>query len=673
MRSALRRLLDIIVQPFFTAIAVEALRILPARYNGRLDPMSLLQAEHVTKSYGAQDVLRGVSVTVPQQARIALVGPNGVGKSTLLRALAAVDAPDSGRIQRAKDLRLGYLPQEAPASALWSETRQQTLWQVSIEAFAELQGMQDELARLEEAMADPRKAPGAMDRYGRLQEDFERSGGYTFRAETERVLRGLGFEDEGFLQPLAELSGGERTRALLARLLLEDPDLLVLDEPTNHLDFEAIEWLEGWLAAWPGAAILVSHDRYFLDETASTVWDLSGSGLEVYRGNYSQYIGQREARRQRQRKVAASQRKHIEKEREYIRRNIAGQNTRQAQGRRKRLERFMAEEAMEAPAERRQVAIDFEGPERSGDIVVQTKGLAIGRSGSALFQVPDIVLQRGERAAVLGPNGAGKSTFLKTLIGEIQPAAGEIELGANVEPGYFAQAHEELSPAATVLEAVMEADRELTKAAARDLLGRFRLSGDDVEKRVEELSGGERGKLALARLTRQGANLLLLDEPTNHLDVPSQEVLQEALAAFEGTILLVSHDRYLIDGLGSQVWIVHPERGELEVIAGGYQAYRQARRRRQVEAAQAAEGERPPRRRPPNRSAEKKARLRMERIEGRIEELEGSLEDLSKKIEAARNRPEEIRDLGEQYAALEAELQTGLKEWEELARRLERA
>jgi ATP-binding cassette subfamily F protein 3 len=373
------------------------------------------------------------------------------------------------------------------------------------------------MARLEAAMTDPQRAEEAMARYGPLQEAFDRAGGYTYPARIRRVVRGLGFAEGEIAAPLSRLSGGERTRADLARLLLEDPDLLLLDEPTNHLDLQAIEWLEGWLEGWPGAAVIVSHDRYFLDHSVETVWELDGRKLVSYHGNYSAYAGQRAERLRLQAGEYRAQQDHVRREQDYIRRNIAGQNSRQAQGRRTRLERMLQQEAVGRPAAERNVRIDFAGADRSGDVILETHGLAVGYADAAeaLFDVPDLVLSRGECVALIGPNGAGKTTFLKTLLGDLPPLAGTIRLGAGLKIGYFAQAHELLRPDRTVVEEVLSAAPNWTRAQARDFLARFLFTGDSVDKQVEVLSGGERGRVALAKLALEGANLLLLDEPTN--------------------------------------------------------------------------------------------------------------------------------------------------------------
>jgi len=628
--------------------------------------MSLITVTNLAKSYGAHDVFEGVSIAVPHQARIALVGPNGIGKTTLLRLLAGLEKPDQGQVQRARALRIGYLPQEVSFSPSLKSAMGHTMWESCLEAFADLQEKEAELTRLEEAMADPRRADKAIARYGPLQEAFERAAGYTYPTRIRRVLNGLGFSPDEYGRPLEQLSGGERTRVMLAKLLLEDPDLLILDEPTNHLDIAAVEWLEGWLREWPGAEVVVSHDRYLLDRIVDTVWDLSPKGVETYRGNYSAYVQQRAERRRYQGVRYRTQQEHIRREQEYIRRNIAGQNTRQAQGRRKRIERLLREQALARPEIERTVRIDFGRVDRSGDRVLETRELVIGYPDSdvPLFEVPDLVLSRGECVALIGPNGAGKTTFLKTLLGEVQPLAGEVRLGASLQVGYFAQAHEGLVPEHTVLDEILAVNPKLKRSQARNLLARFLFTGDTVDRPVEVLSGGERGRVALAKLALEGANFLLLDEPTNHLDIPSQEVLEEALETFPGTILLVSHDRYLIDALATQVWVITPEARALEVFVGGYNAYLEARQRI-AEASKAR-----PVARIRRRHAEMHPRSPVEKraVEARIEALEDELSQVVHELEQAGDDLEQVRLLGSRYAELEADLEAQVAIWERLAR-----
>jgi ATP-binding cassette subfamily F protein 3 len=470
--------------------------------------MSLITAIDLGKSYGPNDIFSGVSLSVPYRARIGLVGPNGVGKTTLLRILIGLEEPSSGEVQRARGLRMGYLPQEA------SFESDGTLWEECLGVFADLIQRQAELRRLEHAMSDPQQAVAALEAYGKLEHEFDHLGGYSYESRIRLTLIGLGFTPADEQRPLSQLSGGQRTRALLARHLLSSPDLLFLDEPTNHLDISAIEWLEDYLREWEGAVVIVSHDRYFLDQVVDAVWEMS-PGLEVYHGNYSAYLTQRTERYARRLEEYQAQQVFIEKEEDYIRRNIAGQNTRQAQGRRKRLERMLEEARLTPPMESRRLHLRLEPAGRSGDRVLVTHNLSIGYAdeGRPLFTVPDLVFTRGECAAIIGPNGAGKTTFLKTILNQIPPYAGDGSLGASLKVGYFAQAHEGLHPDWTLIQEIAAVAPNLLPAQIRDYLAKFLFSGDDVFKPVSVLSGGERGRLALACLALQGANLLLLDEP----------------------------------------------------------------------------------------------------------------------------------------------------------------
>ena len=392
----------------------------------------------------------------------------------------------------------------------------------------------------------------ALARYGPLQAEYDRLGGYDYDARIKMVLSGLGFSPDEYGMPLPQLSGGQKTRALLCRLLLEAPDLLILDEPTNHLDIQAIEWLEKYLASTSGAVLAVSHDRYFIDNFAKTVWEIEYQRLQVYRGNYSAYVQQREQQRETLRHDYYWQQEFIRKEQEFIRRHMGSRRTAQAKGRLKKLETMKKRGAIieGGPRQRRKMFVDLGDIQRSGDQVIMTRDLVVGYDpAQPLLAVPDSLVLRGETVAIIGPNGVGKSTLLKTLSGDLPALAGEARLGAKVKIGYFAQAHETLVAANTLIDAVT-AVKPMPLSQARDWLGRFLFSGDDVFRPISSLSGGERGRVALAKLALQGANLLLLDEPTNHLDIDSQEVLQGVLALFDGTILLVSHDRYLVDAPG---------------------------------------------------------------------------------------------------------------------------
>ena len=630
--------------------------------------MSLITTVDLGKTYGPVDIFTQISLSIPPRARIGLVGQNGVGKTTLLRILAGLEEPSAGVVQRARGLRIGYLPQGAALDS------QHTLWQECQLVFSDLLARQEELNRLAAAMSDPGQTEAALAAYGRLQEEFEHLGGYTYETRIRQTLSGLGFSPADERRPVTQLSGGQRTRALLARLLLSDPGLLLLDEPTNHLDLESIEWLESYLRDLEAGVVVVSHDRYFLDQVVDTIWEMTPV-IELYRGNYSAYLQQRSERYQRRLEEYQAQQAFIEKEEDYIRRNIAGQNTRQAQGRRKRLERLLEESRLTPPSQQRRLRLRLQPVGRSGDLVLRSKDLSIGYAdeGRPLFAVPDLVLRRGECAAILGPNGAGKTTFLKTLLEQVPPYEGEVMPGASLRIGYFAQAHEGLHPDWTLMEEIQAVNPKMLPAEARDYLAQFLFSGEDVFKQVHMLSGGERGRLALACLALQGANLLLLDEPTNHLDLPSQEVLQSILGEFGGTILLVTHDRYLVDALASQIWEVERDKGRLTVFAGAYSEYKTWRQAETARLATQGGDEktaavRAAPARPAGRSSNeaRKRQRQQQALESEIARIEEQMTALSQALENPPADPAEVHRLGEEYVRLEARLNKALGEWGEL-------
>ncbi len=632
--------------------------------------MSLILTNNLSKSFGPNDIFNGVSVALARRDCIGLVGPNGVGKTTLLRILLGMEEPTTGEVQVARGVRLGYLPQEASF-----EHAEGTLWQECLSVFAPLIQRQHELSRMEHAMSDPQQADATLEKYGKLQHEFELLGGYAYETRIRYVLAGLGFAPGEELRPLGHLSGGQRTRALLAKLLLVSPDVLMLDEPTNHLDIAAIEWLEAYLRDWEGAVLIVSHDRYFLDQVAGIIWEMTPA-LEVFKGNYSAYLVQRAERYQRSLDEFQAQQEFIEKEEDYIRRNISGQNARQAQGRRKRLERLLAESRLTPPGETRSLHLHLEPAARSGDLVVRTHRLEIGYAdeGRPLFLVPDLTLTRGECAAVIGPNGAGKTTLLKTLLSQIPPYAGQAALGANLKLGYFAQAHEGLHPDWTLMQEIDAVAPNLRAAEIRDYLAKFLFTGDDVFKEISVLSGGERGRLALACLALQGANLLLLDEPTNHLDLPAQEVLQSILKDYGGTILLVSHDRYLIDALATQIWEVLPAQRTLRIFIGSYTQYKAAQQLEAEQALKAALPARPVeekgRPRPPagpSKMELKKRQQRLEALEAEISRLEEEMQFITRQLENPTNDGGKIHKLGQDYNRIQQALDARMVEWGELA------
>ncbi len=632
--------------------------------------MSILTANHLAKSYGLQDVFSEVSLDVPHGAKIALVGSNGSGKTTLLHILADLETPSAGEVHRAKRLQVAYLPQQAdPVFGEQSTTLREEMEDV----FVDLREKAEALRRLEAEMADPETREKALERYGAVQEAFEFAGGYAYEHRIDQVLAGLGFDEEAFHQPVNQLSGGQKTRALLARLLLEDPDLLLLDEPTNHLDLAGIEWLEGYLKAWKGALIVVAHDRDFLDAIVDRVWEIEWESLSRYRGNYSDYTVQKAERLARQQTEYERQQAFIQRTEDFIRRNIAGQRTREAQGRQKRLERL---ERVEHYQERQTMGLSLGKAARTGDLVLGMYNLTLGYDpDDPLFTIDELELRRGDRVALLGPNGSGKTTLIRTILAEIPPLDGEFRIGANVQFGYFAQGHAGLDPEKSVLDTIIDAGEPMI-GRARNLLGRYQFSGDDVFKLVGALSGGEQARVALAVLALEGANVLILDEPTNHLDIPSQEVLQGVLSKFDGSMLIVTHDRYLVRQLATEVWAI--ERDTLQVF-DDYAAYRAwvVQRRQQTtslsDAELEAEREKERRAREAAERAEA-ARLaarracRMAEIEEIIRSLEARKAQLETQLAAASERREidRVRQLGNEYAGIETELENLLSTWVEV-------
>ena len=710
--------------------------------------MSLLVANQISRNYGDLDVLDNVSVRIESGDRIGLVGSNGAGKTSLLRALARIDTGFSGDLFIARETSVGFLAQDPPPA------RGRTPYAELNSVFSELLAQGEQLRSLEARMTEDGQSEfdlaALLARYGKQQEAFERAGGYLIDQRIRFVLTGLGLDEALWQAPLSHLSGGQRTRVSLGRLLLEEPDVLLLDEPTNHLDVRSMGWLEGVLTGWKGALVVVSHDRYFLDAVATRIWDLSRRRVESYRGNYSHYRQQREERYDLWRKEYERQQKHIRDTQEFVRRYKAGQRTKEAQGRETRLKRFMAQEALPPPPAEQLIRLPLRSDSRSGDLVLRTRRLVAGyrsappadggqdgssndmktpdgrlgakshslpasatgagngatpagpgfpkpqgrlrpmrtlaASDTPVLEVPDLDLNRGEVVALIGPNGAGKTTLVRTILEELEPLAGRVELGAAVEVGYLAQRHTGsgfglMQGGDSVLDALLEIKR-LPTVRARTFLGQFLFRGDDVFQTIDSLSGGERSRIALARLILQGANFLLLDEPTNHLDLDSQEILQDALRQFNGTILLVTHDRALVDALATQIWHVDQAKGRqpgrLELFKGTWRQWQLERTEDEngeaensVETGPSASQAEWERRRSDRRrrqqserreQAAAEAEQRIERHESRLEEVERAMAEASLAQELER-----LHALQERHRTLTARLETLMEEWASMA------
>jgi ATP-binding cassette, subfamily F, member 3 len=567
--------------------------------------MSILNLSGLTKYYGAELIFRDISFQVAKGDKLALVGVNGAGKTTLLKIVAGVEDATSGGIHMARGRSVAYLAQEAQFSG------ERTLLEEMHVALEHLLNLQAEIAELEHALADT-SAPDweqRMEHYGELTHRFEHAGGYEIEYRIDRTLQGLGFSEQQYHQPVGQFSGGQKTRAALAAALLSDPDLLLLDEPTNHLDLAALEWLERFLKDWDSTLIVISHDRYFLDKVTNRTIEIANNRLDGdYPAPYQKYLELKAERLELQLKQFQAQQEYIAKTEEFIRRFKAGQRTKEARGREKILNRLKhgyqgangqwIDTRIDAPTQQRKLAMNLGSQVRSGELVLKLDKLVVGyaarpgqnqepladRNGSQfsvlgstvkLVECPDLEIHRGQRVALMGPNGSGKTTLLRTIVGELPALRGQARPGHRVVVNYYAQAHEGLRMNATVLEEVRRIQPLIKEGEARHLLARFLFTGDDVFKRVGDLSGGERSRVALAQLTMMGGNLLVLDEPTNHLDINAREALEGVLNDYNGSILFVSHDRYFIDAVADTIWMV--DAGSITAFDGNYSEYAAAR------------------------------------------------------------------------------------------------
>ncbi|HEV2835923.1 MAG TPA: ABC-F family ATP-binding cassette domain-containing protein [Pyrinomonadaceae bacterium] len=507
----------------------------------------LFRLSEVHKSYGVQDVLRGTSLQVNAGEHVGLVGRNGAGKSTIFRLVRGDETADRGDVVRARGIRLGLLDQHVhfkPGS---------TVHESALAAFGRLQQIEHEMHELEHRMAEAGDdLEKVLERYSDLQHEFELEGGFEYTAKAEAILQGLGFDRDMWSLETEKLSGGQQNRLGLACLLLAAPDVLLLDEPTNHLDVNAVEWLEEFLQAYESAYVIISHDRYFLDRCCRRIIELENGRASNYTGNYSDYLVEREERHESQQRAYDNQQQLIAKTEEFIRRNIAGQKTKQAKSRRKMLEKLERLESVRPE----QSSGDFrlQAIERTGNHVLTVKDLSIGYPQTMLARDISFILRRGECLGIIGPNGSGKTTFLKTILNKVSPLSGEVRWGTKVQIGYYAQQLDDLDDRnEIIMELRRVAPVSATAGELRSFLAKFLFTGDDVYKHVRDLSGGEKGRLALAKLIYSRVNVLVLDEPTNHLDIPSREALEEALGAYEGTIITISHDRYFLDRVATQI------------------------------------------------------------------------------------------------------------------------
>jgi ATP-binding cassette subfamily F protein 3 len=648
----------------------------------------LFRLSEVHKSYANQDVLRGASLQVNPGEHVGLVGRNGAGKTTIFRMISGEETPDAGDVVKARGLRLGLLSQHVHFEA------GSTVHESALAAFGHLQQIEHEMHELEHRMGEaPDDLDAVLERYSDLQHQFEREGGFEYTARAEAILQGLGFDKETWGLETEKLSGGQQNRLGLARLLLAEPDVLLLDEPTNHLDVPAVEWLEDFLRAYGSAYVIVSHDRYFLDQISSRIIEIENGRASSYTGNYSAYLIEREERREIQQRAFENQQHLIAKTEDFIRRNLAGQKTKQAKSRRTMLAKLERVESVRPD----QSSGDFrlKDVERAGTQVLTIIDASIGYPGKLLATDINFTLRRGECLGIIGPNGSGKTTFLKTILGKLEPLAGEVRWGTKVQVGYYAQQLDDLDNRnEIIMELRRVAPSTATAGELRAFLAKFLFTGDDVYKKVVDLSGGEKGRLALAKLIYSRVNVLVLDEPTNHLDIPSRESLEEALDAYSGTIITISHDRFFLDRVATQILSLDGVGGS-EHYDGDYTQYHdwkavqkreavaQASKKRETEAQAQVQAVAKPIPQPePSKSrgakpkgGKKEAGRGPREIEADIASAESrmsAMSDLIASPDLARDR-NRLAALNAEYQELDAKLKSLYQEWESAASEAARA
>ena len=634
--------------------------------------MILMTVQGVSKSFGMKSVLKDISLTLQQGARMGLIGVNGSGKSTLFRLIAGQMEPDEGTISLMRGTRVGMLTQEADIQS--DLTVREELSRV----FEPVREMERRLRALEEEMAQKHENEVELDRlsreYARLTDRFEDAGGYEWPSRIQGVLAGLGFAKGREDQPASVLSGGEKTRLCLARLLLTQPDLLMLDEPTNHLDLSSIQWLEDTLKKYRGTVLIISHDRYFMNSVCDCMAEISMRRLVQYEGNYDQFTVKRQADIERQIREYKLQQAEIARQQAIIQRYRMynrEKSIRAAESREKRLEKM---ERLERPVDEQHVRFSFEARRRTGDDVLKVRGLAKGFEGRSLFENFDLHLRAGDRVAIIGPNGVGKSTLLNIIARKLKADAGEVEFGANVDLGYYEQHQTGLDPEKDVLNELWDAFPRLDLDRVRSVLALFLFTGDDVYKKISMLSGGEKGRVSLCKLMLKRDNLLLLDEPTNHLDMDSREVLEGALEDFDGTILTVSHDRYFINRVADRIIEMRPD-GVKEYL-GNYDDYLEKKRREEAGLEEAAASgmtktqlDKQRRKERLLREGKKALEKQLEAAEARIAAAEKEIQDLETRMADPElyQRPDEARETARRHAELQAGMDALYEEWEALS------
>ena len=635
--------------------------------------MIILQANKIERSFAGEVLFDNISLQVDERDRIALVGKNGAGKSTLLKILVGEEEPTSGEINKKRDLSLSYLAQDSRFES------SNTIYDEILHVFDDLRKTETALRQMELEMGEKTGADleKLMQDYDRLSEEFRQAGGFTYEADIRAILNGFKFDESMWQMKIEELSGGQNTRLALAKMLLEKPNLLVLDEPTNHLDIETIAWLENYLVNYSGALLIVSHDRYFLDKVATITLDLTKHSLDRYVGNYSSFVEQKEQKLLTEAKNYEKQQKEIAALEDFVNRNLVrASTTKRAQSRRKQLEKM---ERLDKPeAGTKSAHMTFHSDKASGNVVLTVEEAAVGYDDQILSEPINLDIRKMNAVAIVGPNGIGKSTLIKSIVGQIPFIKGEARFGANVEVGYYDQTQSKLTPHNSVLDELWNDFKLTPEVEIRNRLGAFLFSGDDVKKTVGMLSGGERARLLLAKLSMENNNFLILDEPTNHLDIDSKEVLENALIDFDGTLLFVSHDRYFINRVATQVLELSEEGSTLYL--GDYDYYLEKKAELEALATAQAEAE------PASSTGEvtgndyhlqKQNQKELRKITRRIEQLEAEMEELDQKIQAitetmhSTNDAEDLVQLQSELDQLTIQQEAIMEEWAELSEQVE--
>ena len=635
--------------------------------------MIILQANKIERSFAGEVLFDNISLQVDERDRIALVGKNGAGKSTLLKILVGEEEPTSGEINKKRDLSLSYLAQDSRFES------SNTIYDEMLHVFDDLRKTEKTLRQMELAMGEKTGADleKLMQDYDRLSEEFRQAGGFTYEADIRAILNGFKFDESMWQMKIEELSGGQNTRLALAKMLLEKPNLLVLDEPTNHLDIETIAWLENYLVNYSGALLIVSHDRYFLDKVATITLDLTKHSLDRYVGNYSSFVEQKEQKLLTEAKIYEKQQKEIAALEDFVNRNLVrASTTKRAQSRRKQLEKM---ERLDKPeAGNKSAHMTFHSDKTSGNVVLTVEEAAVGYDNQVLSEPINLDIRKMNAVAIVGPNGIGKSTLIKSIVGQIPFIKGEARFGANVEVGYYDQTQSKLTPHNSVLDELWNDFKLTPEVEIRNRLGAFLFSGDDVKKTVGMLSGGERARLLLAKLSMENNNFLILDEPTNHLDIDSKEVLENALIDFDGTLLFVSHDRYFINRVATQVLELSEEGSTLYL--GDYDYY--IEKKAELEALAAAQAEAMPvssveevasndyHLQKQNQKELRKITRRIEQLEAEMEELDQKIQDITETMHST-NDAADLVQLQSELDQLTVQQEAVMEEWAELSEQVE--